>query len=103
MKCAIINIVNNALKYTDHGSVTVSTYMEKDHAVFEVKDTGVGLSEDDKVKIFERFYRVEKSRNRNTGGAGLGLSIVKNIADAHGWKIEVESNGKSGTTFKVNF
>ena len=99
----IINIVNNALKYTDHGSVTVSTYMENDHAVFEVTDTGVGLSEDDKVKIFERFYRVEKSRNRNTGGAGLGLSIVKNIADAHGWEIEVESDGKSGTTFKVNF
>ena len=99
----VINIVNNALKYTDHGSVTVSTYMENDHAVFEVTDTGVGLSEDDKVKIFERFYRVEKSRNRNTGGAGLGLSIVKNIADAHGWEIEVESDGKSGTSFKVNF
>ena len=99
----IINIINNALKYTDSGSVTVSTYMQNDHAVFEVKDTGVGLSEDDKVKIFERFYRVEKSRNRNTGGAGLGLSIVKNIADAHGWKIDVESDGKSGTTFKINF
>ena len=99
----IINIINNALKYTDSGSVTVSTYMQNDHAVFEVKDTGVGLSEDDKVKIFERFYRVEKSRNRNTGGAGLGLSIVKNIADAHGWEIEVESDGKSGTTFKINF
>ena len=64
---------------------------------------GVGISEEDKVKIFERFYRVEKSRNRNTGGAGLGLSIVKNIANAHGWEIEVESDGKSGTTFKVNF
>lgn len=99
----VINIVNNALKYADHGSVTVSTYMKDDHAVFEVKDTGVGLSEEDKIKIFERFYRVEKSRNRNTGGAGLGLSIVKNIADAHGWEIEVESDGKSGTTFKVNF
>ena len=55
----VINIVNNALKYTDHGSVTVSTYMKDDHAVFEVTDTGVGLSEEDKVKIFERFYRVE--------------------------------------------
>ena len=99
----VINIVNNALKYTDQGSVTVSTYMKDDHAVFEVTDTGVGLSEEDKVKIFERFYRVEKSRNRNTGGAGLGLSIVKNIANAHGWEIEVESDGKSGTTFKVNF
>lgn len=99
----IINIVNNALKYTDSGSVTLSSYMQNDRAVFEVKDTGVGLSDDDKIKIFERFYRVEKSRNRNTGGAGLGLSIVKNIADAHGWDIEVESDGKSGTSFKVIF
>ncbi len=91
------------IKYTESGSVTVSTYMENDHAVFEVKDTGIGLSEEDKIKIFERFYRVEKSRNRNTGGAGLGLAIVKNIADAHGWEIEVESDGKSCTTFKINF
>lgn len=103
----IINIINNALKYTDTGSVTISTYMEKDshngHAVFEVKDTGIGLSDEDKTKIFERFYRVDKSRNRNAGGAGLGLSIVKNIADAHAWEIEVESDGKNGTSFKVNF
>lgn len=99
----IINIVNNALKYTDSGSVTLSSYMQNDRAVFEVKDTGVGLSDDDKTKIFERFYRVEKSRNRNTGGAGLGLSIVKNIANAHGWDIEVESDGKSGTSFKIFF
>lgn len=99
----IINITNNALKYTDSGSVTLSSYMENDRAVFEVKDTGVGLSDEDKTKIFERFYRVEKSRNRNTGGAGLGLSIVKNIADAHGWDIEVESNGKTGTVFKIYF
>lgn len=70
---------------------------------FEVSDTGVGLTEEDKEKIFERFYRVEKSRNRNTGGAGLGLSIVKNIANAHGWVIEVESDGKTGTTFRVHF
>lgn len=103
LKQLIINIISNALKYTDKGSVTVSTYMQDDHAVFEVKDSGVGLTDDDKEKIFERFYRVEKSRNRNTGGAGLGLSIVKTIADAHLWKIEVKSDGVSGTTFKVHF
>ena len=104
LKQLVINIISNALKYTDSGKVTVKTYMHKDdHAVFEVSDTGVGLTDDDKEKIFERFYRVEKSRNRNTGGAGLGLSIVKNIADAHHWKIEVESDGKTGTTFRVHF
>ena len=104
LKQLVINIISNALKYTDSGQVTVKTYMHKDdHAVFEVSDTGVGLTDDDKEKIFERFYRVEKSRNRNTGGAGLGLSIVKNIADAHHWKIEVESDGKTGTTFRVHF
>lgn len=103
LKQLIINIISNALKYTESGSVKVKTYMEDDHAVFEVKDTGVGLSQEEISKIFERFYRVEKSRNRNTGGAGLGLSIVKNIADSHGWEINVESDGKTGTTFKVNF
>ncbi len=103
LKQLIINIISNALKYTDKGSVKVSTYMEDDHAVFQVQDSGVGLTDDDKDKIFERFYRVEKSRNRNTGGAGLGLSIVKTIADAHSWVIEVESDGKTGTTFKVHF
>lgn len=104
LKQLVINIISNALKYTDSGKVTVKTYMyNNDHAVFEVRDTGVGLTEEDKEKIFERFYRVEKSRNRNTGGAGLGLSIVKNIANAHGWVIEVESDGKTGTTFRVHF
>ena len=104
LKQLVINIISNALKYTDSGKVTVKTYMyNNDHAVFEVTDTGVGLTEEDKEKIFERFYRVEKSRNRNTGGAGLGLSIVKNIANAHGWVIEVESDGKTGTTFRVHF
>lgn len=104
LKQLVINIVNNALKYTDSGKVTVKTYMQNnDHAVFEVTDTGVGLTEEDKEKIFERFYRVEKSRNRNTGGAGLGLAIVKNIVNAHGWHIEVESDGKTGTTFRVHF
>lgn len=104
LKQLVINIISNALKYTDSGKVTVKTYMyNNDHAVFEVSDTGVGLTEEDKEKIFERFYRVEKSRNRNTGGAGLGLSIVKNIANAHGWVIEVESDGKTGTTFRVHF
>lgn len=104
LKQLVINIISNALKYTDKGKVTVKTYMyNNDHAVFEVRDTGVGLTEEDKEKIFERFYRVEKSRNRNTGGAGLGLSIVKNIANAHGWVIEVESDGKTGTTFRVHF
>ena len=104
LKQLVINIISNALKYTDSGKVTVKTYMyNNDHAVFEVTDTGVGLTEEDKEKIFERFYRVEKSRNRNTGGAGLGLSIVKNIANAHGWVIEVESDGKTGTIFRVHF
>lgn len=104
LKQLVINIVNNALKYTDKGKVTVKTYMyNNDHAVFEVVDTGVGLSDEDKEKIFERFYRVEKSRNRNTGGAGLGLAIVQNIANAHGWIVEVESDGKTGTTFRVHF
>lgn len=100
----IINIISNALKYTDSGTVLVRTNMYKQqYAYLEVIDTGPGLSDYDKEKIFERFYRTEKSRNRGTGGAGLGLAIVKKIIDAHGWNIEVISDGETGTTFKVKF
>jgi signal transduction histidine kinase len=70
-------------------------------AVVAIKDTGVGIPPEDMPFIFERFYRVDKSRSRTEGGTGLGLAISRHIAEAHGGKIEVESQVGSGSTFSV--
>lgn len=66
-----------------------------------VKDSGIGISESDLPRVFDQFYRADQSRNRATGGAGLGLTIVKKLVDAHGGEISVESESGRGTTFKV--
>jgi signal transduction histidine kinase len=70
-------------------------------AVVAIKDTGVGIPPEDMPFIFERFYRVDKSRSRADGGTGLGLAISRHIAEAHGGKIEVESKVGGGSTFSV--
>jgi signal transduction histidine kinase len=67
----------------------------------KIKDTGIGIPEEEREKIFKRFYRVDKSRSRETGGAGLGLSIAEWIANAHHGKIEVEGELNRGSTFTV--
>ena len=71
------------------------------YAALQVSDTGIGIAEEDREKIFERFYRTDKARNRREGGTGLGLSIVQWIAESHGGKIEVESASGRGSTFTV--
>ena len=70
-------------------------------AVITVKDTGIGIPEEDIDRVFERFYRVDKSRSRDTGGTGLGLAIVKHIVELHNGKIEIESKISVGTEMKV--
>lgn len=96
------NLVANALKYTPRGgAVTLSLEKDGDWAKITVADTGIGIPEKDLPHIFERFYRVDRARSRAEGGAGLGLSIVKWIVDAHGGRIEVRSEVGKGTVFTV--
>ena len=89
------------MKYTPRGSVRLTLKKVGDTALVKVQDTGIGISKDEQEKIFRRFYRVDKSRSKETGGVGLGLSIAEWIARAHGGRIEVESELNRGSTFTV--
>lgn len=100
----MFNIIDNAIKYNKpDGHVTVFAGTGAEGAVFSVKDTGIGIPETDIDRIFERFYRVDKSHSKTVGGTGLGLSIVKHIAMCHDAKIEVKSKMGEGTTVSVVF
>ena len=96
------NLLSNALRYTDAGGrVTVTVNPAGGSGVFEVADTGIGISADDLPYVFSRFWRGEKSRSRATGGAGIGLSIVQELVRAHGGRVDVESVVGEGSTFRV--
>lgn len=98
----VANLLSNAVKYSeDGGSISVDIFETSDFAGFSITDNGTGIPESELSFIFERFYRADKSRNRNTGGSGLGLAIVKSIVDAHGGKISVESQANHGSSFKI--
>lgn len=102
----IYNLLDNAIKYNvQNGSVNISIKKmnESQRVVFTVKDTGIGIPENEKDRIFERFYRVDKSRSKQLGGTGLGLSIVKHAAKYHGASILVNSEVGKGSTFTVIF
>lgn len=94
------NLLNNAIDYgRDGGSCAVRSYPLGDRIVVEVIDDGMGISPEHLPRVFERFYRVGKSRARNEGGSGLGLAIVKHIIDAHEQTITAQSSEGKGTTF----
>jgi two-component system phosphate regulon sensor histidine kinase PhoR len=97
----VTNLIDNAISYTQAGHVTVRLARTDEGAVFEVEDTGVGISSEHTGRIFERFYRVDRGRSRQTGGTGLGLSIVRHIVEAHGGKVSVESQLNQGSCFRV--
>ena len=98
----IANLLSNALKYTDeNGKITISVKRKKDIAELVVEDTGIGISKEDRERVFERFYRTDKSRTRKTGGAGIGLSITKAIVLSHGGTIHCESEPGTGSRFIV--
>lgn len=95
-----VNLLRNSIAYgNEGGATTVRFYVVDDSVTIEVSDNGPGIDEASVKRIFERFYRVEKSRNRNDGGSGLGLSIVKHIIEAHQQTIHVRSTEGMGTTF----
>lgn len=97
-----LNLLTNALNHTPpKGSITLRTWVDSGDAIFSITDTGAGIAAEDLPRIFDRFYRADGSRSRNTGGAGLGLAICKAIADAHHAKIELRSTVGSGSTFTV--
>lgn len=97
-----LNLISNGIKYTDEdGKLTVRLGLDGDMARVEISDTGIGMEEYHLNRIFDRFYRVDKARNRMDGGTGLGLSIVKWIADAHGGSVTVRSAPGKGSTFIV--
>lgn len=100
----VYNLCENAIKYNrPGGSVTVTTGTQEQMPFLEVSDTGIGIPEQDQTRVFERFYRVDKSHSKQIGGTGLGLSIVKHGAQYHGAKLTLESTPDVGTTVKLVF
>ena len=98
------NLLDNAIKYNKKGGkVTVLVTDDGRGPVFSVQDTGIGIAPEFQDRVFERFYRVDKSRSRETGGTGLGLAIVKNAAAQHGAEVTLESAPGIGSVFSVHF
>ncbi len=101
---ALINLIDNAVKYSDDNkSIKLTTFSKNNLVIIEVEDNGIGVSERDKKKIFDKFFRVASGDIYNSKGTGLGLTIVKHIMDAHHGKIELNSQLGKGSTFKLIF
>ena len=100
---ALENLVSNAFRYTDKGSISINWSIIKGQGVLSVTDSGIGISKEHLTKITDRFYRVDTDRSRNSGGTGLGLAIVKNIMDHHNGSIEIKSDTSKGSTFSLVF
>ncbi|MFO1443997.1 PAS domain-containing protein [Bacillus sp. Bva_UNVM-123] len=102
LKQVFLNLITNAITYTPKGGdISLSLYEKASKVVIKIKDTGIGIEKEEIPRIFERFYRVDKARSRNSGGTGLGLAIVKHIVEAHKGTISVESEVGCGTMFII--
>jgi len=103
LKQVMVNLLDNAIKYTPSGgNVTVKVFTKENKAVAEVRDNGIGIPSEAVLRVFDRFFRVDKARSRELGGAGLGLAIVKSICVAHGGRVEVQSEEGAGSRFTVS-
>ena len=104
MEELLYNLVSNAIRYNrPYGNAVVSVSREDDHVSLTVEDTGIGISQSDQERVFERFYRVDKSRSKSTGGTGLGLAIVKHVVQCHGARLNMKSQLGSGTRIEIKF
>lgn len=102
LKQAVVNLLNNALKYTLEGGIVTLRLLTPPHRVIlQVEDTGIGIPEEDLSHIFERFYRVDTVRSRQTGGFGLGLAIAQQIVQAHQGNLTVKSIFGQGSVFEI--
>jgi two-component system, OmpR family, phosphate regulon sensor histidine kinase PhoR len=100
----LLNLLSNASNYTPPGGrITVEVEKRDESWLCKVSDTGIGIPKEDLPRVFERFYRVDKARARDSGGTGLGLAIVKHLVEAHQGEIEVSSQIGQGTTFTLSF
>ena len=98
----VYNLIDNAIKYNvENGNVLVSVKNEENNGLISVKDTGIGIPQEEQDRIFERFYRIDKSRSKKIEGSGLGLSIVKHIVEYHNGSIALESEVGKGTTITI--
>ncbi|MDP4154090.1 MAG: ATP-binding protein, partial [Bacillota bacterium] len=105
IKQIILNLFNNAVQHTDpeKGWIRLNLAASNQNAALSIEDNGLGIDPEHLPHLFDRFYRADPSRTRQHGGAGLGLAISKSIADAHGGRIDVDSQVGKGTVFRVSF
>lgn len=98
------NLISNAIKYNKQlGSIVIKIYHTGKFVVTEIKDSGIGIKQEERKKLFSEFFRAKNEFTKNISGTGLGLSIVKRIVDSYSGKIEVESEFGIGTTFRIHF
>ncbi|GAY78621.1 phosphate regulon sensor protein PhoR [Sporolactobacillus inulinus] len=103
MEQILLNLLENAIRYSERGTIVAKLTEDKPNVVISVSDNGIGIPKEELPYIFDRFYRVEKSRAREYGGTGLGLSIVKKYVELQGGTVKVESQLGAGTTFTLLF
>jgi len=103
MEQVILNLLENSVRYTEQGEISIMLDQTDSYVFVTVKDTGIGIAAEELPYVFERFYRVEKSRSRQHGGTGLGLSIAKKLVELQGGEIFVNSRLSEGTSFEIRF
>ena len=98
-----LNLIHNSIKFTPEGGfIRVTLRRQADTIEFQIADTGIGIAEEDQARVFERFYKADKSRERSKDGSGLGLAITQKIVKLHQGSISLESTPGQGTTFTVS-